>query len=225
MPSGRKTQRMRKLFLILLTLSAAVSYATDIVCVGTATQVVDGHDTLFVFKDEIALHSTIGPITWYDANGNEEATNTEDFYPLDGCYKAAGHSFCVELYKDIDDLAFTIEPTCENTMLHVTGDISSRAHTYSLSYNALAWNTEAWEDSAATVTGDLKKSILLPPLYGATTITLCYDQEIRDALGLDSACVEADLPADSVRAVKLELTSLATARGAEGEKVCKLATQ
>ena len=58
----------------------------------------------------------------------------------------------------------------------------------------------------------------MPALYGPTPIRLCYDKEIRAKLGLDSACVEVDLPLEEVKAVKHELTSLATTRGDEKEK-------
>ena len=210
---------MKKLFIsILLTLVVAVSYAADIECVGTATQVVEGNDTLFVFRDEIALRSNVGPIDWYASDGSAYATNVEEIYPDEGCYTANGRHFCVQLYTDIKDLAFTIEPTCENTLLHVTGDLGAHARMYSVNYNALAWNTEAWVDSAAVQEGTLTKTILLPPLYGPTPVRLCYDAEIREKLGMDSAYVEVDFPLDEVKAVKHELTSLATARGAEGEK-------
>ncbi len=209
---------MRYISSILLTLVAVVSYALDVECVGIATQVVEGDDTTFVFKDEIHLRSKVGDVNWYRSDGTLYASNMDEIYPDEGCYTVNGSSFCVQLYQGIDDLDFTIEPTCENTVLHVTGDILSRAHTYSLSYNVLAWNTEEWVDSAATMTGKLKKTILLPPLYGATPIRLCYDPQIREALGLDSACVEKELTPDSVYAVKMELTSLATARGEQGEK-------
>ena len=205
-------------FSIFLALCAVVCFAADIECVGVATQVVDGKDTIFVFKDEIALRSTIGAVDWYTSDGAVYASNVEEIYPDEGCYRAAGHTFCVQLYKDIDSLAFTVEPTCESTLLHVTGDVDSRARTYSLSYNALAWNTEAWVDSAATQEGKLTKTIMMPALYGPTPIRLCYDTEIRAKLGLDSACVEVDLPLEEVKAVKHELTSLATTRGDEKEK-------
>lgn len=208
----------RYLIAILLTLAVAVSYASDVECVGTATQVVKGNDTTFIFRDEIHMRSTVGDVDWYRADGSLYASGTSDIYPDEGCYRVNNTHFCVQLYAGIDDLDFTIEPSCENTILRVTGDISSRAHTYSLFYNALAWNTEAWVDSAAHETGDLKNTILLSPLYGPTPVRLCYDTEIRSALGLDSACVEVEFPLDSVKAVKMELTSLATARGSEDER-------
>ena len=205
---------MKRLFsIVFLSLVAAVSYALPVECVGTATQVVDGKDTVLIFRDEIHLKTSDGqPTDWYKGDGTLYASGVDEIYPDEGCYRVGGSHFCVQLYKGIDDLAFTVETGCENTIVRVTGDIGSRAHTYSLSYNALAWNTEAWVDSAAQETGDLMNTILLPPLYGPTPIRLCYDTEVRSALGLDSACVEVDLPLDSIKAVKMELTSLATAR-------------
>jgi hypothetical protein len=199
------------LFTFHLSLSAA-----DIECVGKATEVVNGTDTTYVFLDEIHLKSNIGPLTWLNADGTEYASGVEEIFPYEGCYSAGGHHFCVQKYKDLDELSFTIEPGCENTVLRVTGDVSSLARTYSLSYNALAWNGEAWEDSAATTTGTLTSAISLPALYAATPITLCYDPEVRAALDLDSACVTVELHEDEVKAVDFRLTSLATTRGKKG---------
>lgn len=203
---------------ILLTLVTVISYASDIECVGIATQVVKGNDTTYIFRDEIHLRSNIGDVDWYRADGSLYASGTDEIYPDEGCYRVNNSHFCVQLYQGIDDLDFTIEPTCENTILHVTGSIGARAHTYSLSYNALAWNTEEWVDSAATMSGELKATLIMPPLYGPTPVRLCYDADVRNALGMDSACVEVLLEPDSVKAVKMELTSLATARGEEGER-------
>ncbi len=192
--------------------------AADIVCVGKATQVVSGTDTTFVFKDEIHLKCTSGPIDWYSVDGTWSALNIDEIYPGEGCYTANGHRFCCQLYKGIDDLDLSIETNCTGSILHVKGDVSSRAHTYSLSYNTLAWNTEAWADSLVTDSGKLSSTIYLQPLYDSTTVTLCYDEQIRAALDLDTACVSLTVPFDSIKAVKMQLTSLATTRGAEGEK-------
>lgn len=210
---------MRRLFsIVLLVFVIAVSHAANIECVGTATQVVKGSDTTFIFKDEIHLRSTLGASEWYKADGSLYASGVDEIYPDEGCYRANGCSFCAKLYTDIEDIAFTVEPSCEGTLLRVTGDFGSMARTYSLSYDALAWNTEEWVDSAAQQSGTLAHTLYLPPLYGATPITLCYDSDIRAQLGLDSACVHVNFAEDEVQAVKMELTSLATARGTEGEK-------
>ena len=113
----------RYLIAILLTLAVVVSYASDVECVGTATQVVKGNDTTFIFRDEIHMRSTVGDVDWYRADGSLYASGTSDIYPDEGCYRVNNTHFCVQLYAGIDDLDFTIEPSCENTILRVTGDI------------------------------------------------------------------------------------------------------
>ena len=205
---------------IMLTLCAVVSYAADVVCVGAATQVVRGRDTIFVFKDEVHLRSTRGAVDWYTEDGRRIASNTDEIYPDDGIYRVGNSRFIAMKYQELDSLSYTVETRCDNTILHVTGidDFLSRAHTYSLSYNALAWNTEAWADSAARKEGKLSSTIYLnEAIYGETTFRLCYDDSIRQALGLDSACVEVTVPLDSIKAVKMELVALATARDAKNE--------
>lgn len=192
---------------------AVVSYASVIECVGKATQVVKGKDTTFIFRDEIHLRSTVGAIDWYRADGSLYASSIDEIYPDDGCFEAAGCHFCAALYRDIDDLTFTIEPTCENTLLHVTGSYASvYTRTCTIDYNALSWNSEAWTDSAATMETTLRSTITLPPLYGATPITIRYDKEIREALELAPASVTVDLASEDVKAVKMELEVLGTAR-------------
>ena len=139
------SRRLQRIFVfVLCSLFLIPAYSADIECVGKATQVVEGNDTMFIFRDEPALRSNIGAVDWYTFDGTLYASGMEEIFPEDGCYRVNNIHFCVQTYKGIDDLDFTIEATCENTLLHVTGDISSRAHTYSLSYNALAWNTEEW---------------------------------------------------------------------------------
>lgn len=211
---------IKRLLTIMLTLYAVVSYAADVVCVGAATQVVRGRDTIFVFKDEVHLRSTRGAVDWYTEDGRRIASNTDEIYPDDGIYRVGNSRFIAMKYQELDSLSYTVETRCDNTILHVTGidDFLSRAHTYSLSYNALAWNTEAWADSAARKEGKLSSTIYLnEAIYGETTFRLCYDDSIRQALGLDSACVEVTVPLDSIKAVKMELVALATARDAKNE--------
>lgn len=222
-----------------MVLSLLISYftlASDIVCVGTATQVANGSDTLFFFKDEIHLRSTRGDVNWFKTDGTPIATNTDEVYPDEGGVytELAGDrsaSVYVFLYSEPTGLSMALTPDCDATVLTVTGEpmpftylrldgtTSTYARACTINYNALAWNTEAWVDSAATIESHLKAgSYNMPALYGATPVTLCYDAEIRNALGLDSACVETELQEADVKAVKMELTSLATTRGEEGQK-------
>lgn len=216
-------------------LLAAVSHASIIECVGTATQVVNGNDTLFIFKDEIHLRSTIGNVTWYDADGKPVVSGTDEIYPDEGGYYVSdgitqSTPVYVFLYSEPTSMELSVAADCGGTTLTLKGDTKpltytrldgtqgSYARACSLDYNALAWNTEEWVDSAATVASTLRPVFMLPALYGPTSIKLCYDQTVREALGMDSACVEIDVPIDSIKAVKMQLMSLATTRGKEGEK-------
>ena len=216
-------------------LLAAVSHASIIECVGTATQVVNGNDTLFIFKDEIHLRSTIGNVTWYDTDGKPVASGTDEIYPDEGGYYVSdgitqSTPVYVFLYSEPTSMELSVAADCGGTTLTLKGDTKpltytrldgsqgSYARACSIDYNALAWNTEEWVDSAATVASTLRPLFMLPALYGPTSIKLCYDQTVREALGMDSACVEIDVPIDSIKAVKMQLMSLATTRGKEGEK-------
>ena len=219
----------------ILLLLAAVSHASIIECVGTATQVVNGNDTLFVFKDEIHLRSTIGNVTWHDADGKPVASGTDEIYPDEGGYYVSdgitqSTPVYVFLYSEPTSMELSVAADCGGTNLTLKGDRKpltytrldgsqgSYARACSIDYNALAWNTEEWVDSAATVASTLRPLFMLPALYGPTPIKLCYDQTVREALGMDSACVEIDVPIDSIKALKMQLMSLATTRGKEGEK-------
>lgn len=225
----------RTIGISILLLLAAVSHASIIECVGTATQVVNGNDTLFIFKDEIHLRSTIGNVTWYDTDGKPVASGTDEIYPDEGGYYVSdgitqSTPVYVFLYSEPTSMELSVAADCGGTTLTLKGDTKpltytrldgtqgSYARACSIDYNALAWNTEEWVDSAATVASTLRPVFMLPALYGPTSIKLCYDQTVREALGMDSACVEIDVPIDSIKAVKMQLMSLATTRGKEGEK-------
>lgn len=225
----------RTIGISILLLLAAVSHASIIECVGTATQVVNGNDTLFIFKDEIHLRSTIGNVTWYDTDGKPVASGTDEIYPDEGGYYVSdgitqSTPVYVFLYAEPTSMELSVAADCGGTTLTLKGDTKpltytrldgsqgSYARACSLDYNALAWNTEEWVDSAATVASTLRPLFMLPALYGPTPIKLCYDQTVREALGMDSACLEIDVPIDSIKAVKMQLMSLATTRGKEGEK-------
>lgn len=229
---------MRKRIAILvgiLSVLCTVAYALPIECVGTAAQVLNGSDTLFFFREEIHLRSTIGDAEWYKTDGTQVASGTDELYPDEGGYylkqgETIYSPFYVFLYTAPTDLTLSVSPECDATTLTLSGDAKpwtyttpAGSRTYArpctIDYTTLAWNTEEWTDSAAQVTGQLKSgNYILPALCGATDLTLCYDTEVRAGLGLDSACVSTRLEEEDVRAVKMELTSLATARGTEGEK-------
>ena len=231
---------MRKRIVILIgilyTVLCTPLHALPIECVGQATQVINGSDTLLIFKDEIHLRSTRGDVDWYQTDGTLYASNTDEVYPDEGGYYtdlAGVHSSPVYVfrYNEPADLELTLTPDCEATTLTLSGDakpfvykrLDGSTGTYAractIDYNALAWNGEEWTDSAAQMTATLRiGNYILPALYGPTDITLSYDNAIRAAFGLDSASVVTTLQETDVRAVSMQLTSLATTRGQEGEK-------
>jgi gliding motility-associated-like protein len=174
-------------------------------------------------------------VTWYDADGKQVASGTDEIYPDEGGYYVSdgitqSTPVYVFLYSEPTSMELSVAADCGGTALTLKGDTKpltytrldgtqgSYARACSIDYNALAWNTEEWVDSAATVASTLRPLFMLPALYGPTPIKLCYDQTVREALGMDSACVEIDVPIDSIKAVKMQLMSLATTRGKEGEK-------
>lgn len=222
--------------ILLLSLSITIN-ASVIVGVGKATQMVKGNDTILIFKDEIHLQSTVGNADWYDTDGNLVASNTNELFPDEGGYYIliAGKKSApiyVFLYEDISsNMDFFVQTDCMATTITFDGTLPDKIYkrpdgtigTYEqkcvIQYNALAWNTEEWGDSTAQIVTTIKTGDYeLPPLYGPTTIRICIEPDIRAALGFDSICIEKELVINDIKAVKIELTSLATTRGKEGEK-------
>ena len=223
---------LRRIILVLCLLSFILCpvSALPVECVGSAVQVVNGNDTLLVFRDEIHLRSTIGDAEWYSTDGTLVATGTDEIYPDAGGYYLVKEGveyspFYVFLYAEPADLGLAVQPDCDATTLTLSGDTkpftytrrngtsATYMRTCSIHYNALAWNTEMWVDSAATIDSELKAgNYILPALYGATMVSLCCDGAIRSHFGLDSLCFSTELTEDKVVAVNHMLTSLATAR-------------
>ena len=54
----------------------------NIECVG-ATQVVNGNDTLFIFKGDIRVKSKIGPANWHSIDRGTVETGIEEQLNLD----------------------------------------------------------------------------------------------------------------------------------------------
>lgn len=224
----------RFITIFLLTLAVSTYAQMNIECVG-ATQVVNGNDTLFIFKGDIRVKSKIGPVNWHAIETGNVETDIEEQMNLDegGYYLEKGGVKYAPFYVfkcPIADVKMTMTHTCDNSVLHLTGNVSpfsytrpdgtvgTCARTYSLHYTALAWNGEAWADSLVETTGRLSRTISLPALYGPTEVALCYDKDIRSKLDLDSVCAIDSLVWDSVIAVNFHMESLATIRGEKGEK-------
>lgn len=212
---------------------AAYALPMNIECTGAHE--VDGTDTLFFFADEIHVHSKIGAVDWYaTASGMAVQTGSEDFYPDDGGYyivkDGVEYSPFYVFRCQTSALEMKVEANCENTILRLAGDVNPYNYirrngtrgTYKRScvvdYTALAWGGEQWGDSSVQEEVTLSEAVRLPAMYGATPIQLCYDADIREALGLAPACITGELAEDKVTAVAMQLTSLAVSRGTEGEK-------
>ena len=230
---------MRKTILIigLLIGVAASLYALPLgvrASGGDAILVYNGNDPLFVFNGSIDVSSIMGPVDWYCIETGQVDKNIEHQYNMDeGSYYiikngVAYDPFYVFRLKP-NDLTMRVETGCDNTTLSLTGDTKGYHYTRpdgttgvltrscTIDYNALSWSGEQWTDSAASQTETLAGTIFLPPLYGPTPVTVRYDEDLRERLHLTAALVSDTLPLDSIRAVKHEVTSLATTRGTEGE--------
>ena len=231
---------MKRLFSsIVLTLGVVAAYALpmNVECVGKATQVINTGDTLFIFKGNIEMKSKIGKVDWYSTESSIPVlTNQEEALTLDegGYYIKQGGVVYGEFFvfnTKPADIGMTIEPSCDKTMLHLTGTTDAYEYVRSdgsmgkytractLFYSHLRWTGEAWEAADTTQTTLLSRTISsMPALYAETPITLCYDTEIRSRLEMDSACVTDTLYRDSVIAINFHLESLATTRGMKGER-------
>lgn len=223
------------LILSFFILHFSPSYALPMNIECTGAHEVDGTDTLFFFADEIHVHSKIGAVDWHaTATGAAVQTGSEDFYPDDGGYyivkDGVEYSPFYVFRCQTSALQMTVEANCDNTILRFTGDVNPYTYirrngtqgtyrrTCSVEYNALTWDGEQWADSAVQKTVSLSEAVRMDAMYAATPIKLCYDSDIREDLGLAPACTEGELVEDDVKAVNMQLTSLAVARGTEGEK-------
>lgn len=229
---------MRKFFCSIVALILAVAaYALQmdqvIKCEGSHE--VDGRtDTLFFFAGEIHVHSKIGAVDWHaTSTGAAVQTGLEDFYPEDGGYyivkDGVEYSPFYVFRCQTSALQMKVEANCDNTILRFTGDVNPYSYirrngtsgaykrSCTAEYTALAWNGEQWTDSVVQEQVTLSEAVRLDPMVAATSIKLCYDADIREALGLEPACVTGELVAEDVKAVAMQLTSLAVARGTEGE--------
>ena len=223
-------KRLLSIGLLALVTTAVYALPMNIKCEeGTATQRVNGTDTLFIFRDEIHVQSLIGDVDWYATEtGTLIQGGAADFYPDDGGYYIVKNGveyspFYVFLCKPAD-LQMSIESDCGNTILELRGDALTYSYTRRngtigmykraciVEYNELTWNTEEWIDSAVTMQTYLAPTIALPPLYGPTEIHLNYDGGLRDTLGLEPAIITVSLKEENIRTVNMHLNALATAR-------------
>ncbi|MBQ7631487.1 MAG: gliding motility-associated C-terminal domain-containing protein [Paludibacteraceae bacterium] len=217
---------------ILLSLITAVSFAADIIGVG-ATQVKNGNDTLLFFKDEIHLKADT-LVDWYHTDGTLFQSDAQDIYPDDGGYYFVKNSSYQSspvyafVYADsVSGLTTAVEADCDVTLLQLQGNTAPFVYTRpdgtqgtyerrcTIQYTTLSWGDNTWQDSTVTMSTTLYAGYYTLPttLLSATTITLCYDGDLRSALAIpDSICVAHDVKPDDIHAVAMRLTSETVAR-------------
>lgn len=229
---------MKKLVAIVLSLMALPMYALNVECVGTALQTVQGFDTVFVFAGEPHLRSTIGKLDWYRTSDRELIqSDTEEVYPESGegvivkrGTEFIGVYYVFELPKYKPVIASVdVTPRCRETLLQLQGTIPPMAYTDTFGLPAeverqckvscmnLAWDNEAWSDSAASQSFQLSANKMhLPALYGTTSYTVSFDHEWREALSLPADTVASD-DVEPI-AVSSHVVSTTTIRGEKGAK-------
>lgn len=228
-------------FIFLLSVALSPVYALHVKCVGAATQVVNHQtDTLFFFAGEVQLAtSDNSKVDWYRIADNTtiavnaaEILNPDDggYYIIYGSEREYFYVFSYANYRP-SDLALEIEPSCDGTLLTLSGTLPQMTYTTpdgsmrtyermcSISYTNLAWNSAdlQWTDSAASMDDQPFRlgTYDLPPIYKATDIVLAYEP-IASRLGLaqDSVAVTLTTPV----AVNSMTTSTTTPRGTAGER-------
>lgn len=236
---------MRKPIIICFLLLAAslTAPALNVRPVGVAEQdyvfIENSGDTVYVFAQDIEMENPAGNTDWYEAATDQiYQSNSKTLYaPDDGGYYTIQDGekeyFYVFSYPhlacNVSDWQLTIEPQCEQTLLHLSGtqptpitySTPSGTHTLpryaTVSYTDLSWNEgdQHWQDSAAATEQSLPATtITLPALYQATDISVRVDN-IAALLHLRQDSVTAHL-SDPI-AVKSHLTHRTEVRGQAGE--------
>ena len=223
------------LWVALLCLPAT-AVALDVECVGTAIQIENQGDTIFIFADEIAMRTKSGsPTDWYKTDGSIAQSNSNEVYLDNGGYyvemNGVREYFYVFSYPEYrpQDISLQVEPLCRSTRLTVSGTLPEMIYTgpagrrvvprtCSISYTDLSWNSanKQWQDSAATLADQTFHlgEYTLPAIYQSTDIYLAYEP-MAAQLGIpqDSVSVSLSNPV----AVKAMPTTTTTLRGSEKE--------
>lgn len=233
---------MRRLFLSIVTLTMCLAtYALEgIECVGVAHQVVNGEDTVFVFADSPQMRSKVGSVEWVRVSDDATEGEGELFDPMDGegyyVVTAAGKQtfYVVDFSKHAspDTIAIAAIPSCGVTQVQfapypapivyhkrfsTTAILPRHVEIQYTNSVSLDIEAETWRDSLVTADLIMDNDILsLDTLYRTTDITVSFETEWRERLGLQPLVVT--LPSVAAMAVKGELTHITTIRGEKGER-------
>ena len=234
---------MKKLLhILLLTGWCAEAFGLSVQPVGQLgqdyTYILNGQDTIYVFAEDIAMHSNVA-VDWYAAATNTiyQSNSTDLYAPDDGGYYTlqAGEKeyFVVASFSHLKlatgQLQLLVEPHCEQTALTLQGTIPTLTYvaangtqtldrTCTIKYDDLAWDegTQAWTDSTALIENEPLTigTHNLPPIYDQSEIVLRLS-DIAPLLALDPDSVSVKLT-DPI-AVKWHTTSRTEVRGRDGE--------
>ncbi len=229
--------------MLLATLVMGVAAADfRLECVGKATQVVQGTDTIFVFAGAPELKTSDGrKVNWYLTTDTTNAvlTNSDSNYNLssgDGVAVRVDGRWMVRYVFSYSELKpdikiSQVQPNCRSTVVTVEGTIPTATyHTlqrqtrnlerhHTASFTSLAWGGEAWQDSTAVLDMDrlhIGDNVLDERMLRESSVAICTDGKLAEALGLtkDSVVSASVTP----HAVSSAPTSVTTVRGEAGEK-------
>lgn len=231
------------ILMLLLTLAMGVSAANfRIECVGKATQVVQGQDTIFIFKDAPALKtSNDSAVNWYNTQDTTTAiaSNAKEIYTLnsgDGVAVRVGNRWMVRYvfwYKDIHPTITipSVQTHCRSTAVTVEGTIPEASYRtlngqktelkrhHTASFTSLAWAGEAWQDSLVLLdinTLHTGENVLPERMLRESTVAICCDADWANALSIAVDSVIS--PLTQPTAISSYPTSVTTVRGEKGER-------
>lgn len=234
-------KRIAVIWIMIVAAMSVVAATMRLECVGTATQVVNGTDTIFLFAGNPELKTSDGSaVDWYLTTDTltPMLTNSATNYNLssgDGVAVRIGGSWQVRYvfsYPEIQPVLSidAVEPTCRATKFTLSGTLPEISYTslglqkrslerdFSLSFTSLGWGETEWVDSLVVIdqTFHLGENVVPEPMLCTSQLALAYDVAWRTALGLsaDSILSESVQPI----AVRSHPTSVTTIRGEKTER-------
>lgn len=230
----------KSILLVIFLLATIATHALDFECVGTAHQIVNGSDTVFLFAKDPQMRSNVGAIKWYRVADDAEEGDGELFDAADGegyyiNTPSGKHVFYVvdfSKHATADDVSVEATPSCGVTTLEytpfaapityrkqfsTTGILPRHATVQYTNTGALDVEAEMWKDSAIEADLVLDNNILtLDTIYRTTDIVVLFEPEWREKLNLPALSVT--LNSVAAQAIKGQLTHITTVRGEKGER-------
>ena len=230
---------MKKLIVVfILATISLLSYALHVECVGKAVLLNNDDDILLIFASnpELKTLSSVGEVDWYRLPDTitPVQTGTDYFYPEhgEGYMVKVGTERDVFWVFDYELLRPTIsqveaELTCENTLLHLMGNIPQMQYTRlngtmaictrtcRVEYMNAAWNNAAqiWGDSIAKEDLYLENDITVGASPVATDFAIT--DLLAEQLGVDKDTLRS--PVYQPIALKAHPVTITTTRGQKGE--------